>query len=504
MAASASLSDPAATGSGSDGGGLATARALSRADKWWASKVAPLLAAAYLSLLIEPRPPGEAAVRLVVLVASASLLASAAYVVNDWYDREVDRAVGKSSVVMRLHPAVVAGLWAVLVLAGAGCWAAVPVPPVAWGALVAIVALPLVYSAPPLRWKERGGLGLLADAGLAHVAPTTFSLAAFGALDHLDRPEVAVAVAGTVAWSAAAGLRRIIGHELVDVAHDRQAGVTTWVDRVGERRARQIATRVVLPAEVAALAAVLVALAWIAPLAAAVLAAMGAAMAYARAIGAWRAPLPAVPSDDDERAVLYLFLRFWPQVALLVALAARDVGYLLVLVAHLVLFWPVALGELAGLVVAGREAISLTAKGAASWLRYSAWEWIAHTVPNWFRHTLWPPVGGWLRYTAWEWVRHTVPNWFRYTLWEWAAHTVPNWFRHRAWVWVAHTVPNWFRYRFPEHRKAARRRIGAAGRAVRRRAAALRRRARAGAARALRPIRSRPAPTDEERAHRGT
>ena len=277
-------------------------RSFGQVSKWWAAKIAPLLAVAYLALLIAPLPAGEAAIRLGTLLVSACLLATAAYVVNDFYDREEDLAAGHSSAVTRLRTHQVVWILVGLVGAGLAPWLFVPIPVLGWVALGVIALLPFVYSAPPLRWKERGALGLLADAALAHVAPTVFAFAAFdcfGGAGTSGRPEVTILLGAVVSWSAWTGLRAIVGHEITDGERDREAGLTTWVVSVGERRARSLVTRYLLPLEVLSLAVAWAALIPIDSFAAWSFALITAGLALGRLTGAFPAPLHAVPSSDE-------------------------------------------------------------------------------------------------------------------------------------------------------------------------------------------------------------
>lgn len=379
-------------------------RSLSQVHKWWASKISPLLAVAFLGLLVDRRPPLEAASLAVVMVVSACLLASSAYVVNDWFDRHVDLAAGKPSRVMGLRPRAVAALIVTLDVVGVVPWVVLGLPPVGWAALAAIVVLPLVYSAPPVRAKERGALGLAADAVLAHVAPTVFALAVFGGFRADGRAEVAVVAAATVGWSVFSGLRRIVGHEVVDEPLDRAVGVRTWVVAVGVERARRSVRLVLLPGEVLSLVVVAAGLALLAPLAAALFVALAAALGFARLIGAWTEPLHAMPTAERERAVLYPFLTFWPALVLVATLAVRDAGYLPMVAGYLLAFWPLFIGEMRSLRVSGAEVLHLVGSGTGNWIRYRFWPYVSRTIPNWFRYHLWP------------FLHHTVPNWFRYRL----------------------------------------------------------------------------------------
>lgn len=386
------------------GSAAAEVRSVSQVHKWWASKISPLLAASFLGLLVTDRPAVDAAIDLAVMVVSACVLASSAYVVNDWFDRHVDRAAGKTSRIMDAQPGAVAALVVGLDLVGVLPWLFRGLPTVGWVALGCIVVLPIVYSAPPVRLKERGVLGLIADASLAHVAPTVFALGVFGGFSWGDRIEAAVVVCAAIAWSVFSGLRRIVGHEVVDEPHDRAVGVRTWVVAVGAERARWTVRHVLLPGEVASMALVAAGLAVVAPVAAVVFGAIAVGLGFARVIGAWSEPLHAMPTATRERAVLYPFLVFWPALILALALAVRNPGFAPLVVVYLAAFWSLFVQEMRSLRVSGGETVHLVGWGIVNWWRHRFWPFVFRTVPNWFRYRLWP------------WVHHTVPNWFRYRL----------------------------------------------------------------------------------------
>ncbi len=353
---------------------------LSQVHKWWASKIAPLLAVTFLALTVEPLPVPEAMWRAAAMLWSACLLATAAYVVNDWFDREVDRAVGKESAVMSLRGSTVLALHLVLVLVAALPWLGLGLDPVAWVAFAAIVALPLIYSAPPLRWKTRGGLGVVADASLAHLAPTTFALAAFGAFDPDGRAAAVVVTGATLVWSAAVGVRAIVSHEIVDLEADRLAGVETWVGRAGVGTARRIGTWVVFPIEVVALSCIVVSLATFTALPLVVLVAVAVAMALARVAGAWTEPMLVMSTPDVERVLLFLFYRFWLGAAFLAGLIVVEPGYVVVAPVFVVLFLPVVRDELTSL-----------ARGTAGTVHGIAWIIYGKGIraaANWTRHRL--------------------------------------------------------------------------------------------------------------------
>jgi hypothetical protein len=111
-----------------------------------------------------------------------------------------------------------------------------------------------LYSIAPFRLKNRGGLGLIADACGSHVFPAlTASLLAGRATGSLLPP---VWIDAVVVWSFGYGLRGILWHELYDVEADRKAAVQTFAVRHSPALAARLALAALL-VELAGLAALL-------------------------------------------------------------------------------------------------------------------------------------------------------------------------------------------------------------------------------------------------------
>jgi 4-hydroxybenzoate polyprenyltransferase len=324
-------------------------RHLTRAGEWWASLVGLLLGIAYLQILLTDLTPRQSAEKLAALVVSCALLAGYANVLNDLTDIEQDRASGRNTGVMRLGRPLSTVLVVVLALAGLAPWLVVPLSPAAWIALAGIVVLPLAYSLPGIRFKERGGLGVVTDALFEHVVPTAFIILLF----RPDRTDGAITTALDVAVIVAAfatGLRGIVGHQLLDVETDRKVGVQSWVGKVGSERAMRAIRGWIFPVECAALVAIVGLTFFVEPLVAALAAVSALALGEARRVGAWTRSLSAAPSSDPEvRWVLFKYYRLWPAVFALVGLVVRDPWYLVLAALHLVLFRKAAIDELSSL-----------------------------------------------------------------------------------------------------------------------------------------------------------
>lgn len=219
-------------------------RDLSRWDEWACSKMPLLFAAIYYAAMAGPTAPSLA--DLAGLALSLCLYAMFGYMVNAWSDRRADLAAGKPSALARL-PGASAGILVVFVLLSAMgvpllLYAGRPDVLVLHGASLAMAAL---YSLPPVRFKERGALGLAASSIAQRVLPCMTIFQLLGAWD-------AVAVAMCV-LGALVGTRYIMVHQLLDAAADRATGVRTVATARGEPFLRDTLRAFVFPLEVAAL-----------------------------------------------------------------------------------------------------------------------------------------------------------------------------------------------------------------------------------------------------------
>ena len=192
---------------------------------------------------------------LLGLVAIVSSVANYGYALNELYDRDEDRRGG------RLNAAELQGtarMWAIIGISAAFALC-VSVAAGGMGAVLLTAAellIPLVYSVPPLRMKNRGWLGVICDASAAHLYPALLALVIVA---HQQlRAVPALLIAAGAAWALMTGLRGILSHQLQSEEHDRSAGLLTVVHRVGHSRLAAVVTFVILPAEVAAFAGFIV------------------------------------------------------------------------------------------------------------------------------------------------------------------------------------------------------------------------------------------------------
>lgn len=239
--------DTTATKLSSKSGILAT----TRAGEWWVHKFSPLLATFYATVGLLGGPLLPLLGRLLVLILA--LLVGAIYVsiINDWTDLAADAAGGKTNRLAGRSGLFIGAALGGCLLAGSAFgvyfWHLSHLS--AWLYLAAWVVYTL-YSLPPVRLKNRGLSGVLADASGAHLLPQLLVVAAVEAW--LGRAVPGAWWVAVGAWALACGIRNIVWHQLGDATADARASVDTLVLRWGVGRTQWLGQAVVFPVEVVA------------------------------------------------------------------------------------------------------------------------------------------------------------------------------------------------------------------------------------------------------------
>lgn len=326
---------------------LSAVSGLVRGSNWWYSKIPPLLAVAYAEIALQRLGPGVALSRIAALLVSACCVAAYGHVLNDICDIETDRLAGKTNAMARLTRTQRAALCLGLAAAGLAPWLFTGLDRASALLLVCLYALPVIYNVPPVRLKEHGFWGVLADAAQAHLAPTLFVMAAFSGLTtHMDLASAAFA-ALAAAWALFRGLRDIMRHQLWDKAADAAGGVSTFVAGRSPEQIRLFINRVCFPVEALTLGGLALVIWTFSPWACCVFAAYAALFGIARIAGAWTPPFdPGAPtppaswtSPGDGRYVpLNEFYRVWPSLVLAASLVTQDFRHLVVLALHVAFF----------------------------------------------------------------------------------------------------------------------------------------------------------------------
>lgn len=315
-------------------------RFLVRPRAWWFHKT-PLSVTTYLLLVDGHAFTVPVLTGLVGLIGAVSAVGNYGYALNELFDQDEDRRAGRANATDSIG---VGQMRAIIVLSAIAAVLISAAVAGRVGALLTLAALllPLAYSVPPARIKERGWAGVLADALAAHVFPALLALTILGQRLH-DPPAAGLSVA-VVAWALAVGLRGILSHLLQSDARDRTAGLQTVVHRHGHGTLRSLVVAGLLPLEVAAFAAFVLQ----SDVTAFFLAIAVIYLGY-EALKVYLNPFPVtVFTPAGERYLPFVdegFYRLWAPLALSIDAAISSPGFLALVPVHCLLYRPHALRE---------------------------------------------------------------------------------------------------------------------------------------------------------------
>ncbi|MGN1417979.1 MAG: UbiA family prenyltransferase [Acutalibacteraceae bacterium] len=195
---------------------------LFRAGEWYDSKVPMLLLPALYAIVAAQGEYDSGQLKnVIVLMIFFSIFLAFGYLINDYADIEADKKAGKDKIMHRLPKPV-----PLLLVIGSVILGCLPVLLVShdWKTIVILCVIYFFgasYSAPPLRFKERGVFGLLVSS----TAQRCFPLLLIPLLLQIPVD------AGYILWmllSFFVGIRYILVHQYIDAENDRKAGVQTF------------------------------------------------------------------------------------------------------------------------------------------------------------------------------------------------------------------------------------------------------------------------------------
>jgi hypothetical protein len=189
-----------------------------------------------------------------------------------------------------------------------------------------------LYSLPPFRWKVRGILGVVADAGGAHLFPTLVAVVV--AFRWADRPVSAPWMVAVGTWAFMNGLRGILWHQLSDAESDRRAIVRTFAQRHDAGWIARLGTFVIFPIELAGLAGMLWQLGSLIPV---IFLGFHLRLMVVR-LRTWKMHAVIVAPKPRFLIVLHEYYDGFLPIAVLCAAALRHPADLIVLAIHLMLF----------------------------------------------------------------------------------------------------------------------------------------------------------------------
>lgn len=208
-----------------------------RANQWWHFKVNIFVTYILLAGLgITSHPTNQQAFLWFCFLLA--LLPGATYVslINDYSDYHHDRLANKISGIDLIGKQRSLIFIVVSLAFGLLFGALLPISIKARFFYAAAYIAFSMYSLPPIRLKNRGILGIVADASGAHLFPILFLFAAIQQ-HYFDAITATLIGINVVCF----GLRGILWHQFADKQNDLQAGVKTLVTSYNNSRLKQLA-----------------------------------------------------------------------------------------------------------------------------------------------------------------------------------------------------------------------------------------------------------------------
>lgn len=200
---------------------------LTRSHEWWDHKTPQILSLAYATAILlrvslfDLLYPG-----FVVIFVSLIAIAIYASLINDFTDMEIDRACGKSNMLLKLpQPVRVILVLLSMLLVLLAAFYIYPDKYAVFFYLSIAVAISL-YSFPPVRLKKRGLWGVLACASAEHLFPALFSISVVFGLAGAQIDPLWLCAAGILSFTY--GARSILWHQFLDRGNDQHAGIKTY------------------------------------------------------------------------------------------------------------------------------------------------------------------------------------------------------------------------------------------------------------------------------------
>lgn len=315
-----------------------------KASGWWNYKIPPMLAVAYFALATAPRPPVFSAIRLPLLLYLIAVVGIAGFghLYLDIFDVDEDRLLGKSNLWAPLRNGQRLSLVFLLLAMSVLPWLILPIGRIGAGLIGLEFLMFLLYATPPVRLKERGFPGIVADSMYAHGLPAMWTWIPFSRLSGSSAPAwVPVLIAG---WAFIVGMRHLLQHQVIQFESDQIAHARTAVVRRGREAALSLIVSRLLPLEFATFTALAVVMGF-----RSILVPVGFAVyviweAFKMRF-IWLAGFNFMGSiDDADRSTVVgtlLLTRFyerWLPVLILGGLAITERSYVVLLVVHLVVF----------------------------------------------------------------------------------------------------------------------------------------------------------------------
>lgn len=232
-----------------------------RVKEWWGSKGPPIFGTAYATLVFLDASSASTWRWLLFLLLSLVAVGIYTNVINDLTDQYADHISGKPN---RMYGrSRLFKLFMLCIGIAMGVFFSIFLIPFPW-ALALYVSMFIAftaYSVRPLRLKQRGFFGPIADAVgarlLSHLFAVVLMIYSAGGTNRIDNHLLVVWIFWVGVWSGALGLRTIFRHQIIDMENDKRANINTFAVAASVGTLHKICKRFVFPLEMVSFLVVL-------------------------------------------------------------------------------------------------------------------------------------------------------------------------------------------------------------------------------------------------------
>lgn len=304
-----------------------------RSAEWWEYKLPPLLAIGYATVIKTNADFLKSIPHLLFLLLSLIIGAAYVSIINDITDIQDDQASGKVNRIANVNPNI-RWLFPLLCLsAGAFCcyflypdWLSISLYILPW------ISFSL-YSFRPVRLKNRGLWGVLADASGSHIFTSLLMVSSmsFYSNEHVDW----LWFTSTGIWALCYGIRGILWHQFFDRKNDIEAGLSTFAVKIYPENFK-IREIVIFIIEMMAIIIMLYSIDQLLPI---LFLFVYSILAYIRTFKLKYKPVFIVaPENRVYHIVMADFYQVFFPISLLLTATLNNYYVLMVLIVHLVLF----------------------------------------------------------------------------------------------------------------------------------------------------------------------
>ncbi len=299
----------------------------------WKYKAPVLMAVPYLVFLMSGDAGHHAFFAVLASVTIIVGVAGLGYLSNDLGDREKDAAIQKDNATNGLGPGSIVLLFLLFLTLAIAPWLYLPFTVQSLYLLLFEFSLFYAYAFRPLRLKERGFPGLMADALYAHLVPALLAAYTFYTFTGKPMSQDVLLLSALGSWQLLLGIRNICFHQLKDYDNDMASGTRTFVTRYGLHKTTALITRIILPLELLGFLAFVAGVSFTFPLFAALMAAY-----WLYKLCYERKTIPKFSYRDYAYKFLDDLYIQWLPLAILLLLCFRSFQFLPVLLLHGLLF----------------------------------------------------------------------------------------------------------------------------------------------------------------------